>query len=109
MNDLISRQAACALICDLMCGRDEPCSDASDCNMLEGIHSLPSVQPERKKGKWIKEGSYKDRWGDTIEILRCPICEFKHDYSCGDTYKHDDGWFNFCPNCGADMRGEQDD
>lgn len=69
------------------------------------IENAPTIEQERKRGRWIKEDSYKDRYGDTIEILRCPICEFKHDYSCGATSKNDDGWFNYCPNCGAEMGG----
>ena len=67
------------------------------------------VEPERKRGKWGKENQYIDEWGDTIETLRCPICEFKHDYTQGNTSHSDDGWFNFCPNCGAKREGESDD
>ena len=52
----------------------------------------------RKKGKWIPQF---DKWGDyvtTTEGYKCSECgEF-------DTMKD-----NFCPNCGADMRGEADD
>ena len=67
--------------------------------------NFPPVEPERKKGKWIEEDQYIDEWGDTIKVLRCPICEFKHDYTQGSISHNDDGWFNFCPNCGADNRG----
>ena len=44
---------------------------------------------ERKRGKWL---DISDGW-------KCPICHEKNDYSKR---------FNFCPNCGADMR-EKDD
>lgn len=76
---------------------------------LIDIKNAPTIE-ERKKGKWIKEDQYINRWGDTVEILRCPICEFKHNYTQGDTSHSDDGWFDFCPYCGSDMReGDQDD
>lgn len=51
-----------------------------------------TAQPERKTGKWIREG-----W--EAVYLRCSACGYR-DY----TEEHN----NFCPNCGADMRGEQD-
>jgi hypothetical protein len=59
------------------------------------IKDLPSVQPTRPKGKWIP---YYDRWGDVITIVshfKCSVCgEYDYDKD------------KFCPNCGADMRGE---
>ena len=53
------------------------------------IKILPSAQPERKTGKWIYDGD-------------CYICD-----QCKSAF----GWWadsqtsNYCPNCGADMRG----
>ena len=53
----------------------------------------PSVQPERKKGKWeIYVISMLDGEG-----CRCSECGFE-----GAPY------WDFCPNCGADMRGVQE-
>lgn len=104
--DLINRPAAIKAIEDL-----QDCyngfSDTYDKACIIGVlEELPSAQPERKKGKWIEEDQYIDKWDDTIEVLRCPFCEFKHDYTQGSTRHDNDGWFNYCPNCGADMRGE---
>jgi hypothetical protein len=48
-------------------------------------------QPERKKGKWLFP------YGDK-KYKRCSVCE--RDYY---SIPHNS---NFCPNCGADMRGE---
>lgn len=57
------------------------------------VKEEPSVQPEKPKGKWIV---YKA--ANTGEILssKCDQCG----YEVFRTPK-----FNFCPNCGADMRG----
>lgn len=48
---------------------------------------------ERPKGKWIEE---RDKRGHLI-ARKCPICKAYHDGMIN----------NFCPNCGADMRGEK--
>jgi len=53
---------------------------------------LPSAQPERPRGEWINRSLnilYPD-W----ERYTCSACG-KHAYN-----------YDFCPNCGADMRGE---
>ena len=50
------------------------------------IKDLPSVQPERKMGQWIDDNCSE----------------------CGQYVYHGDAR-NFCPYCGADMRGEQND
>lgn len=50
------------------------------------------TEPERKKGKWLFP------YGDK-KYKRCSVCE--RDYY---SIPHDS---NFCPNCGADMRGEK--
>lgn len=60
------------------------------------VYNLPSVQPQRKNGKWETiEG-----W-DGDEIYRCS--------ECGEEYVLIDGTpkenrYHFCPTCGADMR-----
>lgn len=77
MDDLISRQEAI---------------DALDCinGVEEVLRSLPTVQPERKKGEWLF--NVRGCHGFT-----CPYCGIHK------AFKH-----NFCPNCGADLRGEKD-
>lgn len=63
---------------------------------------LSSAQPERKTGKLIYESAYN--W------FRCNVCrkiypsEFMQYFdSCQYQPR-----LNFCPNCGCDMRGEED-
>ena len=62
----------------------------------EALDTVPSVTPKRKRGKWIDE-TFKP-WGLVYHPYRCDQCG-----------EHSEADSNFCPNCGADMRGEQDD
>ena len=96
-NDLISRQAAIDVIekhIDIL--------DAIDENYLDGLKIamsllkvLPSAQPERKKGEWI----YKDIGG-----WHCSECDEQAPFWCMASTQN---LPSFCPNCGADMRGEE--
>lgn len=58
------------------------------------IMLLPSAQPERKKGCWINRSLniVYPEW----ERYTCSVCG-KHSHS-----------YDFCPNCGAEMKGEQE-
>ena len=49
-------------------------------------------QPQRMKGRWIRYPK---------------ICKVECD-QCGKRFRTDFTPRNFCPSCGADMRGEQD-
>lgn len=57
----------------------------------EIIKALPSVQPERLKGKWIHQSKFS-----RVE------CD-----QCGKVFRNTFAPKNFCPNCGADMRGDK--
>jgi len=58
------------------------------------IDEQPTIEPERMKGKWINRSLniVYPEW----ERYTCSVCG-KHSYN-----------YDFCPNCGADMRGEED-
>ena len=64
------------------------------------IREMPSVYPERPKGKWIK---YK------VDIaphpLHCSLCGFSN-HHISDRYIKE---FRRCPNCGAEMDGGEAD
>ena len=66
----------------------------------ELVLNAPTIEPQRKKGKWIEQ---EDGWGDAY-----------YDCSaCGNSWTTIDGtpWDNgmkFCPNCGARMEGENE-
>ncbi len=87
MSDLISRQAAIEELEWGVWGKEYDKTLAKV--MLE---SLPSAQPERKKGEW--------RLFDGPNWYRCS--------ECGAVRRQISFMENFCPNCGADMRGGQD-
>ena len=61
------------------------------------IVNAPTIEPERKKGKWIPhEGS---------KFVGFP---YMH-YECSECRVFEPTETNFCPNCGADMRQREDD
>jgi len=56
------------------------------------VNKMPTEHPERKKGKWtIKNG----------ELAFWDVCS-----ECKKMVIHKAPFYNFCPNCGADMRGD---
>lgn len=105
MDDLISRQAAIDKADSLY--RD---TKNDECYMITGynhaisdiraiLKSLPSAQPERKTGHWIKTA----RWG---RVYYCDQCRNYLDF---DGVNVGRGSTNFCPNCGAKMDEEGKD
>lgn len=81
-GDCISRQAVLDVI-----EREQFKGDA-----ISEIEKLPPVTPKPKTGHWIDREIYDaDRW-------KCS--------ECGRTEPYKE---NYCPKCGADMRGEQHD
>lgn len=64
----------------------------------EWLETLPSVEPERKKGKWAN---------DVIGVLRCSECKTQAPWKYGRDYIDYRWKANYCPNCGADMREKE--
>lgn len=58
------------------------------------MEKLPSAQPERKTGYWIFVHPLQE---DDCGAYMCSNCRTGH-------FDIEPHW-NFCPNCGADMRG----
>ena len=94
MSDLISRQAAIDCEYQVKTINDIEYVMLSEVQMK--MRKLPSAQPERKRGKW------KPYRCDMYECSECGYIytELTDRHKCG---------ANYCPNCGEDMRGEQDD
>lgn len=68
------------------------------------LKALPPAQPERKRGKWIYG---EDEYG--IDGYHCDKCGFFVPWDYAHKFINYIEDYKFCPNCGADMRGEQDE
>ena len=64
---------------------------------IKAINKLPSAEAERQKGKWIKVG----HWGRSYKCNQCG------NYLDFDGVNVGRGDANFCPRCGADIRGDR--
>lgn len=99
-EDCISREAVIRL------AEQYPLIIGSRCSgLIADIKHLPSVTPQPKKGKWIEEGKWSEGcgMGETYgSYWRCSSCD---EITQGDYYQCG---ANYCPNCGADMRGEKE-
>lgn len=107
-EDCISRQAVIILIdeasemhpykvvgdSDTYSNYNQGWSDACDW-LYANIEGVPSVTPERPKGKWTYIGNSKV---NGLKICKCSVCEKR-------TY----GSLKYCPNCGAEMSGGSED
>ena len=76
-------------------------------SVRENIRMMPTVEPERKKGHWQPYKFGDDTWH------QCSVCGIADRYI--DIVARRVGpdrrvefTRNFCPICGADMRGEQE-
>ena len=82
-SDLISRKAMNEML-DELCVMDF---------IYDKLNELPTVDAvEVVHGEWIGNGIPES------VLSECSVCG----YSCGSSS------FNYCPNCGADMRGEKE-
>ena len=69
---------------------------ASKC--ITAVEDAPTIEPERKTGKWICSD-------DLYETAVCSCCG----WDTTEPWQHIKSWFEFCPHCGADMRGKHND
>lgn len=77
-------------------GRCFPRETKPDWCPLKGI--IMSEVPEREKGEWIDPG-YDSIFTYVESYAKCDQCGKVVNYGRE---------MNFCPNCGVDMRGEQE-
>lgn len=89
MNDTIYRQAAIEVA-------SRECQEWRGifARIEDGLKALPPAQPEQKTGKWILYGR---------GMAGCSQCGMIYN----DVYD-DDRYFNFCPNCGTKMEGQDE-
>lgn len=97
MSDLISRQVAI----DALEEYEKRVETAEQLWTIRGckdeILKLPSAKPERKKGKWIYDGEYKNG----MMRMKCSIC--------GTVIETFDSLsrLRYCQNCGAKMEDKE--
>lgn len=96
MRDNVSRQAVLAILngFDVMDGHTD---------QQRAIHMVELLPSTDRKGEWIYcENDYG------IDGYRCDKCGYHvpWDYTHKSIYFIEE--YNFCPSCGADMRGEQE-
>lgn len=91
MDDLISKQAAINAYGDWYV--EEGTGEGFIGTVKQLLEGLPSAQPERKKGYWYD--------------CQCSECGWSFEVESG--FIGNPERFRFCPNCGADMRGEQNE
>jgi len=68
-------------------------------SIVDLLNDLPSAQPERK-GRWIKLDMHAH-----LADHKCTACG----QECYVPTCMGEPMYIYCPNCGADMRGKQDD
>ena len=107
--DLIERQAAIEVADAIW----TVTGDKNVANVWQQLKDLPSAQPEQKKGEWIPVDSFsafggdESMWmahGNPVAFYYCSNCKEQ-------AYTGEDGQSlitDFCPFCGADLRGEQE-
>lgn len=63
--------------------------------IIDAVNESSSITPQPKIGHWInlEETKYKGQ-----------VLPFWSRYECSKCGGHGEGTFNYCPNCGADMR-----
>ena len=96
MADLIDRQAAIDAVNKLVEWYKEKWHESRPTSesVIDVLNNLPSAQPERKKGRWLDDQGKEKYDGYCAE---CSACGGWSEYIT-----------DFCPNCGADMRGESE-
>ena len=103
MDDLISRQAAMDTLNDefTIIGKTNAIIVRDYIRRVKNrLHDLPSAQPERKKGRWLPDNN-----NYFAPYFVCSNCHSSYKV---DTVMNKPTW-NYCPNCGADMRQEGQD
>lgn len=108
MNDLISRQDAIDALSMMQEIVAENGVRKGISMAWQQIADLPPAQPEQKKGRWKYETMRHLITGEMRTVRICSVCDggwFRYDMSDG----VEEAEPNYCPNCGADMRGEEQD
>ena len=98
--DALYREYQSVVCHDISCAECKAVDkDTGECRVDYLISDAPTIDSDRPKGEWIN----KHEWANGFYERECSICgamkpQLMH------TAK-----INYCPNCGADMRGEDNE
>ena len=100
-NDLISRQ-------EMLDGIDNLIKIHFDRTVVlykarKVAEDLPSIQPERKTGRWIESNPQDSK---LCRLMTCSECGKAYIVNINVPYEDWTEAHKFCIECGADMRGE---
>lgn len=106
MDDFISRQDAIDAVDVLKHNYPSSCFEDL-CKAVDIAIKALSAQSERKKGKWIPHREKSREYIGTVLI------NVSYDYwfcdECGYRVENGQPMYKYCPNCGARMKGEEDE
>ena len=89
--------------CAWVCKPGWTCSRGGDFeDACCAIEDAPTVEPERKRGRFVETEFYRCADGNPVFLFYEWQCS-----ECGCVFEDEKPTYNFCPNCGADMREEQ--
>ena len=69
----------------------------------KGYEDGMQMAKELKKGEWKEKKVFNESSIEEWQTARCSACGLYHTTPYGYYFYH----FNFCPHCGADMRGDE--
>lgn len=101
MDDLIKRQDAIDAVLDKE-NHDVDYHDAEfafNDALIVATNAISDVPSAQKKGHWV-DGKRMKMDGTYYWFRQCSVCDYERDDDDSDKDT------NFCPNCGADMRGD---
>jgi Zn finger protein HypA/HybF involved in hydrogenase expression len=107
MSDMIKREDAIKAVCKGCIEEFRACVHHWSCPKLNNINAIPSA--DRPQGEWEEKEIFHNANDNPIieewQSARCSVC---HKYHTTPYMYYFDN-FNFCPECGADMRGASDE
>ena len=104
MDDYISRQQAIDMIEKHLKWTTIPDYYPGIFEAVRGwLNGLPSIQPERKTGRWIESNPQDSK---LCRLMTCSECGKAYIVNINVPYEDWTEAHKFCVECGTDMRGE---
>lgn len=85
--------------------KNDMCDYEEFCEFIDNAPTVTNVEVEKEFPHFFRRPH--GEWVDTASGYKCSVCGKENDYAY-DEYKHKFTDY-FCPNCGADMRGKENE